>query len=1484
MMDSLIVDLDKVLDDFEAEEKESSRNTRQSPTDYSEYINANDDRPWDEISQVPISTNSAWTSYSSEDEKCSTAVYDVPYIPAETFDLSEADFAPSVGKSGKSTYTGPLDTKVEDIYDNFTNDIQNAIQKQENLLKAVTTGHQDNGKLDNDVQGEFKQFNSFSTVSNSNVINNYSGTIDLSCKRNDVVVDTAGDDYTKVTEDQSISPEQNLSPNSNLHSPNKGGQSTTVFVADNTNCKYPIQVVDRFTPVVENKQFEPSVPTDISRVTEHMPNHLDESKSNNFVANGGFDKPLLSESPMEEEDSLMGRNEMDATDSQVSSLSSQNEALPVTDLVTKHINSSDLSPNQCHNSNSMQMDNERPTNGFVAGSELEIEPSDVNQEEATMQCEGVGMDAPKISDMTGNSVEMSTNANATGDVVGFGEVDSDMTESDINSYLNGMQCDPGSMVAGDQQSGVDITSPNHANILNERGYAKNFDLVNALANKTSKPGTTNEQVMSGNLDEGSCDVSCLKNKQVNISGEERIIDSPVIEMYPPRADTGLTSPSTAIQNYIALDGQTSPTGSSISSFGEGARPKELSRPNSLRGLSIVPFETPSNISKEPGVVSSPEENGEVCLSTEGVSSLEPIASQIIQCIQANHDCQTEADDALKTDVVNRCVDEEIEASKSVTDPASHGLSEGEAGDVDMEDAPVMRRSHDPPPYTNDSQRPSSWSPAGPTLAVPPQQKRPNSLNLPSRGDLVVGNSERTQAPFIFPYQESNVETATPESMETPEADVQGPATEAPTKEPEESPDEMSGAVGSVPEEIIPTMDVEPSAAPTENALGKVAPRWIPDAEAPLCMGCEAKFTFTKRRHHCRACGKVFCSTCCNLRSRLEYMENKEARVCLSCHQQLAIGSSKRSEPKQVMFSDGIRPGGDLTELDGSDAANKLPPRRTSRAQKRVDRGSPESGRSSRKSRHSEARRNKCLIPENGLPPVILTKTDNAMDEHPDMAEYLPQIKDEEAEPVMFAVNYNLSVLVKIVTLDCCVNRTCWCLTTKGMCTVGQDEIVIVLEVLPDEATLPRDILCHFQTMYEEAGKGNTVSDMGHTIFNQSFLNSRDHGGMLYIYPTFQCLHKLVLPKPPYVFGILLQKWETPWAKVFPIRLLLRLGAEYRYYPCPLISVRNRKPVFFEIGHTIMNLLADFRNFQYMLPQIKGVTIHMEDKKTIMNFPRNRYDDLMKVVSNSNEHVMAIGASFSSQADSHLVCIQNDDGNYQTQAINIQNKPRKVTGASFVVFNGALKTSSGLRAKSSIVEDGLMVQITPDSMVALKQAMKDMREYTVECGSITNPAPDEVVMMQWVDDDKNINIGVKSPVDSMLMDGIESIHIPNATDYVGETYIIRWTDVFFIQNEDSGSAKWEPVDLSRLAETLSNACCIALTRHLDSLHDASLTKIGLRVNIEPEKVGYEIGANEDKLPDAYMNDLDNELIPVIHSAASQSHGGAIVLELIFHVLK
>lgn len=45
-------------------------------------------------------------------------------------------------------------------------------------------------------------------------------------------------------------------------------------------------------------------------------------------------------------------------------------------------------------------------------------------------------------------------------------------------------------------------------------------------------------------------------------------------------------------------------------------------------------------------------------------------------------------------------------------------------------------------------------------------------------------------------------------------------------------------------------------------LGRVAPTWLPDSEAPRCMQCDASFSFTRRRHHCRACGKVMSEISC----------------------------------------------------------------------------------------------------------------------------------------------------------------------------------------------------------------------------------------------------------------------------------------------------------------------------------------------------------------------------------------------------------------------------------------------------------------------------------------------------------------------------------------------------------------------------------------------------------------------------------------------
>ena len=47
-----------------------------------------------------------------------------------------------------------------------------------------------------------------------------------------------------------------------------------------------------------------------------------------------------------------------------------------------------------------------------------------------------------------------------------------------------------------------------------------------------------------------------------------------------------------------------------------------------------------------------------------------------------------------------------------------------------------------------------------------------------------------------------------------------------------------------------------------------------------------------------------------------------------------------------------------------------------------------------------------------------------------------------------------------------------------------------------------------------------------------------------------------------------------------------------------------------------------------------------------------------------------------------------------------------------------------------------------------------------------------------------------------------------------------------------------------------------------------------------QVSYEAGSDGAPLPGSYMKNLDNELIPLIHSAAISS----LVMELVFHILE
>lgn len=166
--------------------------------------------------------------------------------------------------------------------------------------------------------------------------------------------------------------------------------------------------------------------------------------------------------------------------------------------------------------------------------------------------------------------------------------------------------------------------------------------------------------------------------------------------------------------------------------------------------------------------------------------------------------------------------------------------------------------------------------------------------------------------------------------------------------------------------------------------------------------------------------------------------------------------------------------------------------------------------------------NRSYIPkkENSLPPIYSqTKTEFKFSDVTNDAALITRL---HTETLKFAVQRNFYILVKIVkckflytnlckqyptknnnkylifslTVECCVNKTVINFTTKGLHHVGQDEIIVLLEL--DESNLiPKDIFLHLNDIYNDADKGNTITELGFSMPKApNFLGSKEHGGFL----------------------------------------------------------------------------------------------------------------------------------------------------------------------------------------------------------------------------------------------------------------------------------------------------------------------------------------------------------------------------------------------------
>lgn len=165
-------------------------------------------------------------------------------------------------------------------------------------------------------------------------------------------------------------------------------------------------------------------------------------------------------------------------------------------------------------------------------------------------------------------------------------------------------------------------------------------------------------------------------------------------------------------------------------------------------------------------------------------------------------------------------------------------------------------------------------------------------------------------------------------------------------------------------------------------------------------------------------------------------------------------------------------------------------------------------------------------------------------------------------------------------------------------------------------------------------------------------------------------------------------------------------------------------------------------------------MHMEHDKVIPSLPEAVKEDNVRVtiylpkinykrieamINDSSESILSFMGSLNPKADGHLVCIQQQSGQdgsksssgsgsvaYSTQSLNIDqgaggegeagenNGRASKTGLNFFILNGALKSATGLKAKMSIIEDGVMVQVLPTIMAQVRNALLEMKDFEVKC--------------------------------------------------------------------------------------------------------------------------------------------------------------------------
>lgn len=131
----------------------------------------------------------------------------------------------------------------------------------------------------------------------------------------------------------------------------------------------------------------------------------------------------------------------------------------------------------------------------------------------------------------------------------------------------------------------------------------------------------------------------------------------------------------------------------------------------------------------------------------------------------------------------------------------------------------------------------------------------------------------------------------------------------------------------------------------------------------------------------------------------------------------------------------------------------------------------------------------------------------------------------------------------------------------------------------------------------------------------------------------------------------------------------------------------------------------------------------------------------------------------------------------------------------------------------------------------------MKDFIIICGKVDVEDFQEYIYIQWVDDDKNVSKGVVSFIDGKFMEIIINVKIFYGLEYKVNGKVIRWIEVFFLENDDQYNCFSDFVDYSRLIEYVVKVFCFVFCFYLKFLKEDGMIKLGLCVIFDLDQVGY-----------------------------------------------